>query len=164
VLSLPAVRPHRGRRRPTGALPARLGVALLLAAVAGACGGNGPAQSAATTGATATTAPAATASSAATTTREPTTTSTPQGTVVEVRVSGGEVQTAERRVRVRRGERVHLEVVADVAEEVHVHGYDLEEEVAPGRTAVIAFTADLPGVFEVELEGARLRLLQLEVR
>jgi hypothetical protein len=36
--------------------------------------------------------------------------------------------------------------------------------VAPGRPAVIDFTADAPGVFEVELEQAHLRLVELQVQ
>jgi FtsP/CotA-like multicopper oxidase with cupredoxin domain len=139
----------------------RLGVAFGLVATVGGCAGDGPARSAATTGAPPTAAPTTTAG--ATTTRAPTTTG-PQATVIRVRVGGGEVQTASDRVRVRRGQRVRLEVVADVADEVHVHGYDLKRDAGPGRTAVLEFTADRPGVFEVELEAARRRLLQLEVR
>jgi hypothetical protein len=49
-------------------------------------------------------------------------------------------------------------------DEVHLHGYDLSADVAPGRPAVIDFTADAPGVFEVELEQAHLRLVELQVQ
>jgi hypothetical protein len=47
---------------------------------------------------------------------------------------------------------------------VDPHGYDLSADVAPGRPAVIDFTADAPGVFEVELEQAHLRLFELQVQ
>jgi sirohydrochlorin ferrochelatase len=49
-------------------------------------------------------------------------------------------------------------------DKVHLHGYDLSADVAPGRPAVIDFTADAPGVFEVELEQAHLRLVELQVQ
>ena len=52
---------------------------------------------------------------------------------------------------------------ADVADEVHVHGYDLMADVSPGRAAVIAFRADAAGVFEVELEDAGKLLFRLRV-
>jgi heme/copper-type cytochrome/quinol oxidase subunit 2 len=44
-----------------------------------------------------------------------------------------------------------------------VHGYDLKGDVAPGRPAIIEFTANVPGVFEVELEEAGLKLVELQV-
>jgi heme/copper-type cytochrome/quinol oxidase subunit 2 len=100
-----------------------------------------------------------------TSTEEPTTTTAGfSGTVIEAKVTGDQVETASRRVRVSRGEKVRIQVEADHAEEVHVHGYDLKKDVAPGRPAVIDFTADAPGVFEVELEEAALRLFELQVQ
>ena len=57
-----------------------------------------------------------------------------------------------------------ITIVADVTDEVHVHGYDLLATVTPDGPAVIEFAATIPGVFEVELEGAHLELLLLEVR
>jgi hypothetical protein len=45
-----------------------------------------------------------------------------------------------------------------------VHGYDLTRPVGPGKPATIEFAADLPGVYEVELEAAKRKLLELEVR
>ena len=34
--------------------------------------------------------------------------------------------------------------------EVHLHGYDLEEEVEPGEPATLTFEANLTGRFEIE--------------
>jgi hypothetical protein len=69
-----------------------------------------------------------------------------------------------RRERVQSGETVVLRVVADVADEVHLHGYDRTANVAPGKPAQIRFTADITGVYEVELEQRKQPLLMLEVR
>ena len=55
-------------------------------------------------------------------------------------------------------------VTADVADEVHFHGYDLYGDVAPGQPAIIKVEALIPGVFEVELEGSRLELVLIEVK
>jgi heme/copper-type cytochrome/quinol oxidase subunit 2 len=93
-----------------------------------------------------------------------TTTAGFSGTLIEAKVTGDQVDTASRRVRVSRGEKVRIQVEADHAEEVHVHGYDLKKDVAPGEPAVIEFTADAPGVFEVELEEAALKLFELQVQ
>jgi hypothetical protein len=127
------------------------------------CGGDdgGEAAGATTTVASATTSTTGQPSSTA---EAATTTAGFSGTLIEVKVTGDEVDTASRRVRVSRGGEVRIRVEADRAEEVHVHGYDLKEPVAPGKPAVIEFTADAPGVFEVELEEAALKLFELQVQ
>ncbi|MGQ0668081.1 MAG: hypothetical protein ACT4PO_00135 [Actinomycetota bacterium] len=83
---------------------------------------------------------------------------------IEVRVSveAGDVE-GPGRVEVDRGTRVLIVVRADVTDEVHVHGYDVFADVAPGEPARIEFLADAPGVFEVELEEAGRLLFELEV-
>jgi FtsP/CotA-like multicopper oxidase with cupredoxin domain len=87
---------------------------------------------------------------------------TPDAVEIEVEVEDGEVQ-GPGDVEVQQGERVRLVVEADVSDEVHVHGYDLLADVSPDGPAVIVFRANAPGVFEVELEGAGLPLLELTV-
>jgi multidrug efflux pump subunit AcrA (membrane-fusion protein) len=81
---------------------------------------------------------------------------------IEVEVEDGQVD-GPGRVTVAQGATIDLEVKSDRADEVHVHGYDLSEDVGPGRPARIVFDATLPGIFEIELEDAGLLLLQLEV-
>jgi hypothetical protein len=125
-----------------------------------ACDGDDSSQA---TGAT-TTATTTTTISGSSTSGEPTTTTEPATPAIEVRVAGGKVQGGVRREQVRRGDAVVLRVVADVADEVHLHGYDRSADVGPGKPAQISFTADIPGVFEVELEQRKQKLLELEVR
>jgi hypothetical protein len=145
--------------------PRRRATAAVLAAVAAltlaACGDDGSPQATGTT----TTTPATTATTVAATSTSgrPTTTADPTP-VIEVRVAGGKVQGGVRRERVDSGDTVVLRVTADVADHVHLHGYDLMADVAPGKPGQIRFTADIPGVFEVELEDRRQKLLDLEVR
>jgi hypothetical protein len=50
-----------------------------------------------------------------------------------------------------------------VADHAHLHGYDLLADVAPGRTARIAFRADVPGRFEIELEDRGEQFAELIV-
>ena len=45
-----------------------------------------------------------------------------------------------------------------------MHVYDLKRPVGPGKPATVEFAADLPGIYEVELEAARRKLIDLEVR
>lgn len=119
------------------------------------------------------TAPATTATPTTrvtTTTQAPatTTTSAPTTTTVDlleftIGVTGGVVEGPER-IEVSRGDPVAIVVTADTADEVHLHGYDIFVDVTPDRAARLEFVADIPGVFELELEGARLTLSELEVR
>ena len=44
-----------------------------------------------------------------------------------------------------------------------MHGYDLLADVAPGAPAEITFVAEIPGQFEVELEGGHTLLAELTV-
>lgn len=87
----------------------------------------------------------------------------PAGTVVEVDYAGGEITGVEQRVPVKLGEQVVLRFTSDVAEEIHVHGYDLYTDLVPGTPAEISFTADIPGSFEVELHEAGRPMFQLRV-
>jgi hypothetical protein len=141
------------------AAPAVLTIATVLTVAA--CDGDDSSQA---TGATTTAATTTTTISSSSTSGEPTTTTEPATPAIEVRVAGGKVQGGVRREQVRRGDAVVLRVVADVADEVHLHGYDRSADVGPGKPAQISFTADIPGVFEVELEQRKQKLLELEVR
>jgi len=63
-------------------------------------------------------------------------------------------------------EHVRVQRAADegeVADEVHVHGYDMTVDVTPGAEETLEFPADIPGIFEVELEDAGTLLFELEV-
>jgi heme/copper-type cytochrome/quinol oxidase subunit 2 len=128
-------------------------LASVLAVTLAACGGgDDDNRSAATTAG-----PATTGAGSATTTGDA------GAQTVQIAVTGTKVQTAERRVKVPLDAKVRLEVTADRADEVHLHGYDRKVDIEPGKPAVLEFTADVPGVFEVELEEAGLKLVELQV-
>jgi len=82
---------------------------------------------------------------------------------VMVEVVGGDPVGGHQRVRVDLGSVVAVMVTSDAPEEVHVHGYDILHAVSDGNPAHFAFTAAIPGVFEVEFEGSGRLLLQLEI-
>lgn len=145
-------------------------LAVLLSAILAACASSAgttttspPALSSTTTISDPTTSSTTTTS---TSTASSSTTSTvdteDEMTAFEIEVVSGEV-TEGGRLQAELGSVVRLVVEADVSDEVHVHGYDLFAEVTPGMPATIEFTADIPGVFEVELEDAGLELAQLVV-
>ena len=135
-------------------VPGVLAVCCLL----GGCGGGDEG------GGTAATTATSTSSGGATSSTEAASTAGFSGVVVEAKVTGNQVETASRRVRIDLGQKVRVQVEADRAEEVHVHGYDLKGDVAPGKPAIIDFTANVPGVFEVELEESGLKLFELQVQ
>lgn len=92
--------------------------------------------------------------------------SPPAARVVEVsvRISGGTVEPPPSSVEVEEGATVRLRVTSDTADELHVHGYDEEETLAPGRESVLEFVADRSGAFEVETHESGRTLLRLLVR
>jgi hypothetical protein len=88
----------------------------------------------------------------------------PQVTTVRIVVRGGKVVGGLKRATLEQGEKVAIVVGADVADEVHLHGYDKSTDVAPGKPARLVFVASIPGRFEVELEDRGLQIADLEVR
>jgi len=66
-------------------------------------------------------------------------------------------------ITVSQGEEVRFEVESAIAEEIHVHGYDLMKDVPAGGTVSFAFPAEIEGIFEAELEGSAEQILELEV-
>jgi heme/copper-type cytochrome/quinol oxidase subunit 2 len=116
---------------------------------------------------TTTTVPSPVDSAPATTTTvsEPSTTTeaVSAGMVIEVIVDGSGIVTGGGRVSVELGDEITLSVTSEVADEVHVHGFDLYLDLEPGITGELTFVADVPGVFEIELERSRVVLVDLEV-
>lgn len=89
---------------------------------------------------------------------------TPARTVLAATVRGGSVVAGGSRQRATLNEAVTIRVTSDVADEVHVHGYDKKFTVAAGQTGEITFNANIPGVFEVEFEKSHKVLFTMEVR
>ena len=98
-----------------------------------------------------------------TTETEAATTAAPEATQLVVTIRGGEPVDGIVRAEAHKGDPVVVIVRSDVADEVHVHGYDLMADVAPGKPVRIEFTADLTGRFEIELEGRGKQIAQLTV-
>lgn len=83
--------------------------------------------------------------------------------VINGSLAGGDLTMDDRRFQVSEGQTVGITFVSDEADEIHVHGYDILAEVGPGVTADIAFLADSPGTFEVEVEGSGRFLFEIQV-
>lgn len=87
----------------------------------------------------------------------------PAPTRIGLIVEGGRPQGGIARPEAPLGENVVLVVRSDVADEVHVHGYDVSRSVARNGTARLAFAATIPGRFEVELEERGVQIAELTV-
>lgn len=87
----------------------------------------------------------------------------PEVRTIEVVYAGGEVSGTTGREEVALGEHVVLRIHSDVADEVHVHGYDLQQALPAGVPVEIPLHADVPGGYEVELHEAGRPLFQLRV-
>ena len=135
-------------------------IAIVLAVAAGAvalagCGGDDGDVAETTEPAVTTTAPTETETEtqAETETTAETTPAPakPKPTTVTIRVVGGVPQGGIARPKVTKGDRVVIVVRADAGESVHVHGYDVERAITPGKPVRLPITATIPGRFEVEL-------------
>lgn len=87
----------------------------------------------------------------------------PKGTEVELTVAGGKRTAGPAEVEVAVGEQVTFVVRADAPDELHLHGYDQTAEVQEGKPTRLRVTADLPGVWELELHHSGELLTELKV-
>ena len=97
-------------------------------------------------------------------TAEETTTAEPAERELRIAIRDGEPVGGIQQLTVQLGEEVKVRVESDVAEEIHVHGYDLTADVAAGGDAEIEFDATIAGRFEIELEHSGTPIAELEVR
>ena len=86
----------------------------------------------------------------------------PQVTTIVVDENGEPVGGVAE-ITVNKGDEVRFKVKSAIAEEIHVHGYDLMKDVPAGGTVSFAFPAELEGIFEAELEGRTEQILELRV-
>ena len=82
---------------------------------------------------------------------------------VEIELVGGKVKPKVQTVKVPVGEKVTIRGVSDVADSLHVHGYDKSLDLKPGKPAKLTFTADVEGVFEIETHETEKLVAKLTV-
>ena len=137
-------------------------LALFCAGLALASCGGGDDESAGTTSTETTTTTTTTDTTTETNTTE--TTPPPAGpTEIRIVVVNGAPKGGIVREKVEKGDRVVLIVRSDVTDHVHLHGYDVMRDVAPGKPARLPFKATIPGRFEVELEDRGVPIADITV-
>jgi hypothetical protein len=98
-----------------------------------------------------------------TTTDTTTTTEAESPTVVKITIVDGQPQGGIVRQTVSKDDQVVLVVTSDVADEIHLHGYDISRDVAAGGTVRLPFKATIPGRFEAELESRGVQIADITV-
>ena len=78
-------------------------------------------------------------------------------------VENGEPVGGVQELEYSAGDQIRFEVDSDVADEIHVHGYDLMKDVPAGGSVSFSFPAEIEGIFEVELEGRKEQIAELRV-
>ncbi len=101
------------------------------------------------------------APAAATTEAAPTTAAGPE--VLTIKVVNEKPVDGFAELTVTKGDRIHFIVESDSEQEVHLHGYDVAKDAAPGAPAEFDLEATIDGVFEAELEGPAVQVLKLTV-
>ena len=137
--------------------------ALGMLALAG-CGGNSNSGS----GSSSNTAPTSAPTSVSTPTNTATQpqTSTPSNTAdvtINVTVANGKVNPSGASINVKAGQTVLITAVSDAADEVHVHGYDKQLPLTPGKAASVRFVANMKGTFKVETHESNKLVAKLVV-
>ena len=69
---------------------------------------------------------------------------------VDLPIRGGVLPAEQRVIRVQQGDEVTLRWTSDRALTVHLHGYDIEQELKPGTVTQMTFTAHATGRFTIE--------------
>jgi hypothetical protein len=80
-----------------------------------------------------------------------------------IAVKNGEPVGGVQRLEYSAGDQIRFTVDSDVADEVHVHGYDLMKDVPAGGSVSFSFPAEIEGIFEVELEGRKEQIAEIRV-
>ena len=140
----------------------------VLAVPLAACGtSSSPASPPATSSAAAASAAPSTSSTPSTPNTpspgEPSPTAGTDAVVVNVQVSGGRVRPGLQTTKVKAGQKVTITATSDVADSIHVHGYDKTLDLPPGEAASVSFVAEVRGVFEVETHETELLVAKLAV-
>ena len=126
------------RNQRVGLLAAAAVVAVVAVVVAVASGGGDDNTTAAQTTTT------------KTSNEQPNETVPAEAKVNRIQIKGEQPVGGVQNFKVKKGDNVTIVVSADAHDKIHLHGYDIEKDVEPGKPATFKFTADIEGIFEIE--------------
>ena len=100
-----------------------------------------------------------------TTTQTQTAEAKPKPTPVPtVAIRDGKPAGGKKTISFSSGENAQINVTSNKPSEIHLHGYDIEKEVQPGKTTAVKFKANIEGVFEFEDHDSGEQLASVEVK
>jgi hypothetical protein len=80
-----------------------------------------------------------------------------------IEVKGGQVVGGVAELEFDQGDEIVFKVTSDVADHVHLHGYDVFKDVAAGDTITMRVPATITGGFEAELEDSVIPIAEITV-
>jgi hypothetical protein len=92
------------------------------------------------------------------------TTGEPVNQIKVIDVKGGKPVGGIQKLDYTKGDQVRFKVNSDVADEIHVHGYDFHKDVPAGGSVSFSFPAQIEGVFVIELEAKGEQIARLTVK
>jgi len=75
--------------------------------------------------------------------------------VIELGIRNGTLPAEQRLIKVRQGDELILRWTSDKRVTVHLHGYDIEQAIAPGAPVTMRVSARASGRFPIELHGTK---------
>jgi hypothetical protein len=87
----------------------------------------------------------------------------PESRIAVIEVVDGKPVDGVAELTFSEGENIRFVVESDVADHVHLHGYDVFQDVAAGGKAEFNVPATIEGVFEVELEDRVVPIAEITV-
>jgi plastocyanin len=134
------------RNQRIGLIVAAVAVAVLAFVIASP-GGDDEGNNASQTTATTSTETTGTETNGATQTEAP---APPKPEATRIDIRGGKVVGGPAEIHAKNGDTVVIVVSADAPDDIHLHGYDIEKKVEPGKPVTFRFKANLEGEFEIE--------------
>lgn len=83
--------------------------------------------------------------------------------VATIEIEGGQPVGGVEELSFSEGEAIRFVVESDVAGHVHLHGYDVIQDVAAGDSTEFDVPATITGVFEAELEDGAVPIAEITV-
>ena len=80
-----------------------------------------------------------------------------------IEIKGGEPVGGVAELEFDKGDTIEFFVESDVADHVHLHGYDVFQDVMPGQRIKFSVPATLDGIYEVELEDRVVPIAEITV-
>ena len=167
---MPAATHHVLGRHPHRSSARLLAVAVLPLALLAGCGGSddtaGPsASTSASTSATESATTPATAPSVTPSSPDSApSTAAAAGKQLRITISGKQVSPPPGSFKLGVGEKLTLTVTSDSANELHVHGWNVEKELQPNQPTTIELVGKEAGTYEVETHDPELLLTKITVR